>query len=205
MTREDYNALRRVVEGRRTVRRYLGTPVPEEDLRRILDAARHAPSSGNEQPWKFLVVRRRETLDRLKAAALDASETYLREKANWSEERIAAQRVEQGKYLDGCFSAPVWVVVLVDREAKWPTYARHDGALAAMNLMLAARALGYGTIYGTDGIPERAARDVLRIPDRYEFVMMTPIGVPEQWPAATPRRDLETFLAYETVGSDESG
>ncbi len=89
VTREAYDVLRDVIEGRRTVRRYLGTPVPEEDLLRILDAARHAPSSGNEQPWRFLVVRSRETIDRLKAAALDATLAHLRDKLGWPADRIA--------------------------------------------------------------------------------------------------------------------
>lgn len=198
MTQEMYDALRGVIEGRRSVRRYLDTPVPDEDVRRILDAARHAPSSGNEQPWKFVVVRNRATIERLKGTALDATLGHLRDRLGWADDRVAAARAERQRYLDGLMSAPVFVVLLVDREAKWPTYARHDGALAAMNLMLAARSLGYGTVYGTDGVPEAAVRAVLRIPDRYEFVVMTPIGVPAEWPAATPRRELESFLVYES-------
>ncbi len=49
------------------------------------------------------------------------------------------------------------------------------------------------------GVDRRATvREALRIPDRYEFVVMTPIGVPAEWPAATPRRELESFLVYES-------
>jgi len=63
--------------------------------------------------------------------------------------------------------------------------------------MLAARALGYGTIYGTGGVPEAAVREVFAIPDRYEFVILTPIGVPESRPEAPVRKELESFLVYE--------
>ncbi len=43
----------------------------------------------------------------------------------------------------------------------------------------------------------RPDRDALRIPYRFEFVMMTPIGVPAEWPPGAPRRDLDSFVIYE--------
>ena len=51
---------------RQSVRRYKPDPVPEEHLRLILDAARHAPTSGSQQPWKFLVIRDQAKIDRLR-------------------------------------------------------------------------------------------------------------------------------------------
>ena len=52
-----------VIHKRRSVREYQPTPVPEEHIRKILDAARMAPTSGNQQPWKFLVIRDRKKLN----------------------------------------------------------------------------------------------------------------------------------------------
>ncbi len=46
-----------VVKNRRSIRQFKSTPVPEKDLMKILDAARMAPTAGNQQPWKFLIVR----------------------------------------------------------------------------------------------------------------------------------------------------
>ncbi len=197
MSKSRYDVLREVIEGRRTVRRYTDAPVSEDDVRRILDAARHAPSSGNEQPWKFLVVRERRRIEQLRDAAVRVTMEYCRTQLGMSEDEVEAQRAAHTEYVAGCLSAPVLVAILVDKEAKWARYSRHDGALAAAHLMLAARALGYGTIYGTDGIPEAAVREVFSIPDRYEFVILTPIGVPERWPEAPGRKDLESFLVYE--------
>ena len=74
MPNKSYDILRQVIEGRRTVRRYTDAPVPEDDVRRILDAARYAPSSGNEQPWKFLVVRDRKRMDELRDAAFEIAD-----------------------------------------------------------------------------------------------------------------------------------
>jgi nitroreductase len=53
----------------------------------------------------------------------------------------------------------------------------HDGPLAAGYLLLAARALGYGTVYVTDSIRGDFTRKVLNIPDRYNRVCITPVGI----------------------------
>ena len=51
----------KVVKKRRSIRKYKDTPVPKEDIVKVLEAARIAPSAGNRQPWHFIVVQDRET------------------------------------------------------------------------------------------------------------------------------------------------
>jgi len=58
------------IRKRRSVRSYTGDPVPREDLEKIVDAARLAPSGHNRQPWEFIVVTDRSVIDQLKTAAL---------------------------------------------------------------------------------------------------------------------------------------
>jgi nitroreductase len=193
-----------IVQARRTVRAFAPAPVPDEDLCRILDAARRAPSSGNQQPWRFLVVRDRATLDQLHADALALTLEAAREQLYTMEaDEAAAYQAQIVDYLDGFLGAPVYVVLLLDADAPYHDYVVQDGALAAAHLMLAARALGYGTAYGTDAIPERAMRYVLRIPERYQILCILPIGVPVAWPPAPPKRELEAFVAYETLDDVE--
>jgi len=181
---------------RQSVRRYKSDPVPEEHLRLILDAARRSPTSGNQQPWKFLVVRNPATIERLRVRCLKFYE------ANWPKDLPPAEkasRVENAtKRLAGYFSAPVYVVVLTDSQSTYPSYNHHDGPLAAGYLCLAARALGYGTVYITDAIPEQATREVLSIPERYERVCITPLGIPDEWPDPMPKKKLEEFVVYES-------
>lgn len=98
MPNKRYEILRQVIEGRRTVRRYTGAPVPEDDVRRILDAARYAPSSGNEQPWKFLVVRDRKRMEELRDAAVRRTLDYCRTKLGMTAEQIEEQRKTQTEY-----------------------------------------------------------------------------------------------------------
>jgi nitroreductase len=57
------------IRKRRSIRRYTGEPVPQEDLEKIVDAARLAATGNNRQPWDFIVVTDRDTIDRLKVAA----------------------------------------------------------------------------------------------------------------------------------------
>jgi nitroreductase len=181
---------------RRSVRRYKPDPVPEEHLRRILDAARRAPTSGNQQPWKFLVIRDRVKIDRMKALCAARFETRFKDApATDRETRMKAFEANMAGY----FSAPVYIVVLTDSESQYPSYNHHDGPLAAGYLMLAARALGYGTVYMTDSIPDSVTREVLGIPKRYEQVCVTPLGIPDGWPDSPPKKKLEEFIAYEKL------
>jgi nitroreductase len=192
------------VAGRRSVRQYKPTPVPDEHLARILDAGRQAPTAGNEQPWRFLVVRDEKKVERIKQQTLSLAEEFFKSQGITASGELEARKAGMMPYLNGILSAPLYVVVLVDRESKYPDYAPKDGILAAGQIMLAARALGYGTVFLTDGVPEEASKRALEIPDRYERIAMIPIGVPDAetpsgWPASPPKKRLEEVVAYETL------
>ena len=177
------------------MRRYKPDPVPEEHLRRILDAARRAPSSGNQQPWRFLVVRDKAKIERMRASCLERMEGRMRD-LTAAERDARLGRAREG--MAGYFSAPVYVVVLTDSQSTYPSYNQHDGPLAAGYLCLAARALGYGTVYITDSIPDEVTREVLAIPERYQRVCITPIGVPDAWPESKPKKKLEEIVVNES-------
>ena len=180
-----------VVRSRRSVRKFKRDPVPEEHLRQILDAARLAPTSGNQQPWKFLVVRDRVLLDRLKDVCIEQSLAARRARLG---EVTAEQTAAVTQSYEDYLSAPVYVVVLTDNESRYPTYNHWDGPLAAGYLMLAARALGYGTVFITDSIPDQITRQIFEIPDRYTRVCITPIGVPDSWPDSPTKKNLDEFI-----------
>ena len=74
---DKWNEVERVVFTRRSVRNFSDKPVPEPLIRRIVEAGRHAPSGGNSQPWKFIVISNKDLLDELnEAAAKILSATY---------------------------------------------------------------------------------------------------------------------------------
>jgi nitroreductase len=189
---------------RQTVRRYKPDPVPDEHLRQILDAARRTPTCMNQQPWKFLVVRNRAKIELMKKRTLDNVAAYMDKEAAKQKDAkpadLEAKKAQAIHFSEGYFTAPIYVVVLVDTECGCSTWAaQHDGPMAAAYLMLAARAFGYGTAYLTDGISEAVTREVLAIPERYQRICITPIGVPDRWPDPAPKRKLEEMVAYETL------
>jgi nitroreductase len=185
-----------VFKTRRSVRKFKPDAVPEADLRRILDAARSAPTSGNQQPWKFLVVRDPARIAALKTATVERMLGKLSAGNAPADENKKKKMLER---YDGYFSAPVYVVVLTDNQSTSPGYNHWDGPLAAGYLMLAARTLGYGTVFITDVIADETTKAVLKIPERFTRVCITPLGVPAEWPSAPNKKPLEDFIAWETL------
>ena len=196
----DPDAFVAVFAGRQTVRRYRSDPVPDEHVRKILDAARRGPTCMNQQPWKFLVVRDPAKIEAMKKRTVEMVTKRFDAMAGEPKDANDPKRAAAVRFTENYFTAPVYVAVLVDSEAPCANYAlRHDGPIAAGYLMLAARAFGYGTAYLTDGIPDQVTREVLAIPARYQRICITPIGVPDGWPKQQQKRKLEEMVAYETL------
>ena len=186
-----------VIKKRRSVRKFKSDAVPDADITRILDAARLAPTSGNQQPWKFLVIRDRAKIDQMKEACVQRALDYYDKRNDSMTTREESEKSARNNY-SNYFSAPVYIVILTDNQSQYPDYNHWDGPLAAGYLMLAARALGYGTVFITDAIPDAVTKTTLSIPDRYTRVCITPLGVPEAWPDSPPKKKLTEIVAYET-------
>ena len=65
------------LENRRTIRRFKSVPVKEETLTKILNAARWAPSSRNQQPWHLIIIRAKETLNHINTKTKKFGNTQL--------------------------------------------------------------------------------------------------------------------------------
>lgn len=187
-----------VIKNRRTVRKFKPTPVPIEHILKILDAAHYAPSARNEQAWKFLVIQDREKLDRLKKeAALWYLEKYRRKK-NLSQEKLDSLKKTLRGFLQNVLSAPIYVAVLADTHSEYPEEHIYCTTLAAENLFIAARSLGYGTGFYTTFFPSDNMKKFFHIPERYRLICFTPIGVPEEWPEMPPKKKLEDVVVFES-------
>ena len=197
-TTQDEMSVFEVIQKRRSVRSYKSIPVPEEHITKILDAARMAPTAGNQQPWKFLVVRDRTKIDELMSACITTSSEAYKNRQNPPAEELAKYEAKIKAYLQNIFKAPVFIVVLVDMQSKWPSYNQFDGTLAAGYLMLSARALGYGTVFFTDTITDQVTKQVFGIPDRYRRICITPVGIPEEWPETPAKKKLEELVVYDS-------
>ena len=78
MRRDDYaEVLERIIEGRRSIRRFDDAPVPEADVIQLIKAAGQAPSADNLQHWHFLVIRNRAIIREMEQAIRETIEEFL--------------------------------------------------------------------------------------------------------------------------------
>ncbi len=184
-------------KNRRSVRKFKPTPVPDEHILKILDMARTAPTAGNQQPWKFLVIQDRNKLDQLKAETVAFRMERYQNQENIDSVKLNSIRQKIEQDLSNYLSAPVYVSVLVDTNSSYPSYNVYDGSLAAGYLMIAARSLGYGTVFTQDTFPFEIEKKVFAIPGNFEQICFTPIGVPETWPESPNKKPLDDFFVFE--------
>jgi len=162
------------IRERRSVRSYKPLPVPEEKLTKILNAARMAPSAGNRQPWKFVVVRDEKRRKALARAA--SNQTFVGE-------------------------APVVIAAVAlspDRPMACgvPSYAV-DLAIAVDHMTLLATEEGLGTCW-IGAFSQDEVRDILSIPLKYKVVTVLPLGYPADTARSKVRKAMEEIVAYET-------
>lgn len=152
-------------------------PVPDETVERILEAATHAPSAEDRQPWLFVVVRDAELRGRIGAIAGRLWETSGREHSRGRiGERLRAD-VERWA-TGGLAAAPVIVVVCGDTRASDPRSVAASVYPATQNLCLAAHALGLGSLFSTlpTVAPDLAA--LLGLPGHVQPMAVVPLGFP---------------------------
>lgn len=142
---------------RRSVRHYTNELVSAEQQETILKAAMHAPSANNQQPWQFIVVTEREKLTHL---------------------------TELHPYAKSLLEAPMCIVVCGDLDlAKSADYWVQDCSAATQNLMVAAHALGLGTVWL--GVYPREARykaiqEYLGLPETVVPFALIAVGHPSE-------------------------
>jgi nitroreductase len=183
-----------VVLGQRACRDFLPDEVPEADIERMLEAATHAPSAENRQPWVFVVVtdpaRRAAITDAMAAAwaAVGAAD---------AEGHLGAslkRDVDRG--MNGGFAtAPVLVVVAVDRDLTGRGSPSSSIWPAVQNLLLAANALGYGSALTNLAVYAADLTGLLELPETVTPVAVVPIGRPAR-PLGPARRRPAADVTY---------
>lgn len=159
------------IKTRRSIRKYKPESIPEEKLKTIFEAARLAPSAGNRQPWRFIVVQDPEKKKAL--ASVANNQTFL-------------------------IDAAAIVAAIGDPEIskKWH---EKDTMIALEHIVLAATALGYGTCW-IGAFDEDEVKRLLRIPEEMKVVALLPIGMPSETPPPRPRRGISEIFFKEEYG-----
>lgn len=145
------------IMGRRSIRNYTDQPVTDEQLDVVLRAAMAAPSAGNQQSWRFIVVRDADRREALSQAT---------------------------PYAGMMARAPVGIVVCGDtREPKHPGYWVQDCSAAIQNLLVAAHAKGLGAVWiGCHPVEERVenVRRICGVPEGVMPMSMIALGHPAE-------------------------
>jgi nitroreductase len=156
------------ITARRSIRKYKAEPVPDAQFAEILEAARLAPSAGNRQPWRFVVVRDKKRKAQVAVAA--NNQAFLRD-------------------------AGAIVVAAVDPEIS-PRWHEKDIMIALEHMVLAATALGLGTCW-IGAFNEDELKHLLKIPEKVKVVALLPIGSPDEKPRPKPRKPFHEIFFKE--------
>ena len=162
-----------LIQKRYSVRAYRSTPVEEEKLLEVLEAARLAPTAANRQSFQIIVLNtegREEELNRI----------Y---KAKW---------FTQAPLIIGAVGVPAGNWTRKDGK----NYNDLDVGIVMDHLVLAAANAGLGTCWIGAFDPD-AAREVLGLPDDIEPIVFTPLGYPADEPSTKRRKPLSDLVRYE--------
>jgi nitroreductase len=182
------------IYARRSVRNFTGDRVPNEVIGEILRAGTYAPTAANVQPWRFIVIRNKEMIHRF---GQRAKKLWVEQYKGSTNSHIASlSRVMSRPEMDIFYGAPVLILVFSAPDA---LRGDIDCALAAENMMLAARSLGVGSCWiglasplGTD--PE--FRKEIGVPDNHALVAPLIFGYPVKENTRAPPRDNEVLLKW---------
>ncbi len=164
-----------VIKKRRSVRKYKPDPIPDDVLKRILEAGRIAPSAKNIQPWKFVVIKDPENKKRIAEACRGQ---------HW----VADADV----IVCGCALEKIaW-----GRMGGYMSSFAVDLAIAMDHIILAAANEGLGTCW-IGAFEEKKVKELLNIPEDVRVVALTPIGYPAEEPKDRGRKDFKEIFVYE--------
>ena len=201
-----YDQLLKLLQTRRSVRRFEDRAVAREDLNRLLEAARWAPSNHNRQPWKFLVIEDRERIRDLAEQVrigMESKVKALPEVAAFH----AAGLVQYGTFFA---AAPVLIVALhklpiAAAAALWETTPHPElvsgeplsVAMAMQNLLLAAHALGLGTCVMTAPLLADNLAAALPVPPGFAITSLIAVGHPEGVSPPPRRKSLAQIVELD--------
>ncbi len=161
----------KVIETRRSIRAYHpDKPIKDEQLLRILRAARLAPTAANKQPFKLVVIKNpKKTLD------------FVKQKAVHQAPLVIAIFVNE---------AAAW-----ERKFDRKNFAWVDGSIVFEHLILAATAEGLSTVWIANADPA-AMEKACKVPDSFRFLALTPIGYAAEKPKELSRKPESELVKF---------
>ncbi len=171
---------KRVINSRRSIRKYLEKEVSWELVSEILDAGVKAPSAGNIKSYKFIVVTDKKKKDEIAVASL---------KQSWMK------------------GASVHIVICSDKgnikkfyNERGLLYSTQNCALAAENMLLKATSLDIGACF-VGAFDEKAVKRILKVPNGLRPEIIITLGYPDERPLLKKSIDLENLVFFDEYGN----
>lgn len=210
--------LAELMRTRRSIRKWEQRDVPDELIEKALSIATWAPSGGNYQSWRFIIIKNRKIIEQIADAVLRIAEML----SSWEEAKEFHEEVQ--KWLKSCTyfkNAPVCIAVLTgkytniadkilakrgekDPVAKEIIEARRLGSSrlqsigsVVSHLLLVLHKMGLGAVWMTG--PLQAKKEIEKIincPADMDFVTFIPVGYPAETPSAKTRKSLKEIIGY---------
>jgi nitroreductase len=177
--------LSEVIEQRRDTPSFDGAPIPDADLKKILEAGLHMPSGFNLQPWRLVVVRAPELQRKLRAACFnqanveEASVVIVAcgDKDSWRSDMDEMIRMgrESGMTENYAESARTVIPEFMSSHPNLSAWLNRHVMIAFTAMMLMAETLGYDTS-STEGYDAEKVCQILNLPISYEVIALLGIG-----------------------------
>ena len=166
----EYNSeeILRLMKERRSVRSFTDKPIEDEKLNMILEAGRWCQSANNAQPWRFIVIKNKQTIKNL------------------------ANKAPYGRFIS---QAPVVlaIVALNTNSNKW---FLHDTCILSQQICLIAWSLGIGTCWIGSMDREKAGK-ILNLKQNEFLTTILPLGYPKSIPNPPSRKSVDQLVSFE--------
>lgn len=212
----EYDTLLDIIKRRRSVRQYKPElVVPLDDVMKVMEAARWAPSGKNSQPWEFIVVRDKDKLQQVIPILLDNYEHLLRDAPQFFPMSMEYLR-DIKTFIFVCGDPRfkrAYPQSSVNEEITrmyWENSERiymQSMAAVVCNILLAAASLGLGAVWWTgtgESVTEQQLKKVLKIPEALQTICCIPLGYPgSDRPSPRTPRPLDNIAHFDEFDSSK--
>ena len=209
----DYNSFLELVKNTRSIRRFKADPISDDDIDKVIEAARWAPSGFNSQPWEFVVIRKPELKDKLVQLLSEFRLAYYARLEETREPWIKSTKMPiRSRHMDWT-TAPVYIVLCGDTRTKigLPMMVRTDHLLcqsiytsslanAFLYMHMAATTLGLASMWVSliSSTPLHVlVKDILGIPGEFDIYDMMALGYPAVKPRSKLLKSREKMVHYD--------
>jgi len=200
----DIQNLEKLIKGRRSIRQWKKEDIPDELLKKAVELATWAPNGGNYQGWRFIIVKRKETIEKMANAVQSVSDKIASwpEAVSWQEDVNRYQKNASFfrkastciSVFSSVYQSPMDKVLMVresfDPEAKEilgfrrsaPT-AVQSAAAAVTTMLLTFHQMGLGAVWLVSPIQaKKEIEAILDVPSNIDLICLVAVGYPDEFP-----------------------